>query len=87
MKGENDKEKEDEKVQREFHYFLKSIVQVSLMVKKVVQRQVELGLDIVTDGEVRLRRLAETVLGRPGGVLHALPEEWCPGGRRHRPQR
>ena len=52
------------------------------MVQRVVARQAELGIDIVTDGEVvpQNSMVAVNCPGGQGGLLYALPEERPPRG-------
>ena len=55
-------------------------VQVVAMVERVVKRQADLGVDIVTDGEVAFFEgmqwncQVELLLGWQRGILHALSE-------------
>ena len=61
-------------------------IKVAAMVERVVKKQADLGVDIVTDGEVELH-LAKVFQNAnfpffPGGkrgVLHALSETRCAG--------
>ena len=50
------------------------------MVERVVKRQAELGVDIVTDGEVGLHYFSfQFPKGGKRGLLHALFEARCAG--------
>ena len=54
------------------------------MVERVVKRQADLGVDIVTDGEVehhltKYLKIFPFCPGGKGGLLHALSETRCAG--------
>ena len=55
-------------------------IQVTAMVERVVKRQAELGVDIVTDGEVvSLDGIISLCPGGERRLLHALSEARCAG--------